>query len=76
MESTTSAPAQVKKNVYSVWALPPEGLTPRLKELMEGLRSEFGGPCSEPHVTVVGAMQAHSTEEANWARDKFNQALD
>ncbi|KAL0398410.1 UNVERIFIED_CONTAM: Cyclic phosphodiesterase [Sesamum radiatum] len=72
MESTTSTPAQVKKNVYSVWALPPEELTPRLKKLMEGLRSEFGGPEFEPHVTVVGAFSLPESE----ARDKFNKACE
>lgn len=42
--------------VYSVWALPPDDLAPRLRSLMGGLRSEFGGPRFEPHVTVVGAI--------------------
>ncbi|KAL0305571.1 UNVERIFIED_CONTAM: Cyclic phosphodiesterase [Sesamum radiatum] len=72
MESTTSTPAQVKKNVYSVWALPPEELTPRLKKLMEGLRSEFGGPEFEPHVTVVGAISLTESD----ARDKFNKVCE
>ncbi|TYJ30589.1 hypothetical protein E1A91_A06G140600v1 [Gossypium mustelinum] len=48
--------AVVKKDVYSVWALPHEDVTARVKKLMEGLRSEFGGPQFEPHVTVVGAI--------------------
>ncbi|XP_052183962.1 cyclic phosphodiesterase [Diospyros lotus] len=47
---------QPLNRVYSVWALPPEDVTKRLKKLMEGLRSEFGGPKFEPHVTVVGAI--------------------
>ncbi|XP_030472164.1 cyclic phosphodiesterase-like [Syzygium oleosum] len=42
--------------VYSVWALPTDDLAPRLRSLMGGLRSEFGGPRFEPHVTVVGAI--------------------
>ncbi|KAG5577192.1 hypothetical protein H5410_057326 [Solanum commersonii] len=36
---------------------------------MGGLRSEFGGPQFEPHVTVVGAVRL--TEEE--ARDKFRK---
>ncbi|KAL3851424.1 hypothetical protein ACJIZ3_013306 [Penstemon smallii] len=61
-----------KKDVYSVWGIPQEELTPRLKKLMEGLRSEFGGPQFEPHVTVVGAISL--TEEE--ARDRFNKACE
>ncbi|KAG8385381.1 hypothetical protein BUALT_Bualt03G0037100 [Buddleja alternifolia] len=72
MDTTTTTPSQVKKDVYSVWALPPEELTPRLKKLMEGLRSEFGGPQFEPHVTVVGAISLTESE----ARDKFNKACE
>ncbi|KAK8629304.1 hypothetical protein V6N13_078149 [Hibiscus sabdariffa] len=48
--------AVVKRDVYSVWALPPEDVTARVKKLMEGLRSEFGGPPFEPHLTVVGSI--------------------
>ncbi|GLT52543.1 hypothetical protein SLA2020_258780 [Shorea laevis] len=46
----------VEKYVYSVWALPPEDVATRLKKLMVGLRSEFGGPEFEPHITVVGSI--------------------
>ncbi|KAG1346559.1 Cyclic phosphodiesterase [Cocos nucifera] len=42
---------------YSVWALPPEDVGARLKRLMADLRSEFGGPEFEPHITVVGAIR-------------------
>ncbi|KAE7996334.1 hypothetical protein FH972_001065 [Carpinus fangiana] len=45
-----------EKHVYSVWALPPDDVAARLKKLMESLRSEFGGPHFEPHITVVGAI--------------------
>lgn len=61
-----------QKNVYSVWGLPQEDLKPRLKKLMDGLRSEFGGPEFEPHVTVVGAISLSETE----ALDKFKKACD
>ncbi|XP_048447400.1 cyclic phosphodiesterase-like [Pyrus x bretschneideri] len=49
---TTSTAAEVK-NIYAVVALPPDGVTPRLKKLMQGLRAEFGGPLFETHITVV-----------------------
>ncbi|KAK4491620.1 hypothetical protein RD792_002375 [Penstemon davidsonii] len=62
----------VKKNVYSVWAFPQEVLTPRLKKLMEGLRSEFGEPQFELHVTVVGAISLMEDE----AYDRFNKACE
>lgn len=36
---------------------------------MNGLRSEFGGPQFEPHMTVVGAIKLSEEE----ARDKFRK---
>lgn len=73
MDSTiTATSGEVKRDYYSVWALPQEELTPRLKKLMEALRSEFGGPQFEPHVTVVGAISLTESE----ARDKFNKACE
>lgn len=61
-----------EKHVYSVWGLPQEDLRPRLKKLMEGLRSEFDGPEFEPHVTVVGAISLSESE----ARDRFKIACE
>ncbi|XP_049388306.1 cyclic phosphodiesterase-like [Solanum stenotomum] len=58
-----------KTEVYSVWAIPSEDVSVRVKKLMGSLRSEFGGPQFEPHVTVVGAVRL--TEEE--ARDKFRK---
>ncbi|PIA25947.1 hypothetical protein AQUCO_10200011v1 [Aquilegia coerulea] len=55
--SEISATTETQKNVYSVWGIPSKNVTERLKKLMENLRSEFGGPEFEPHVTVVGAIQ-------------------
>lgn len=63
---------EIKKDVYSVWALPPEDVRPRLKKLMEGLRSEYGGPEFEPHVTVVGAISLTESE----ALDTFKMACE
>ncbi|CAK7350342.1 unnamed protein product [Dovyalis caffra] len=73
--STTTTPTAAdddKKYVYSVWASPPEDVAARLKKLMDGLRSEFGGPQFQPHVTVVGAISL--TEQD--ALGKFNSACD
>ncbi|KAL2494650.1 Cyclic phosphodiesterase [Forsythia ovata] len=63
---------EIKRDVYSVWALPPEDVRSRLKKLMNDLRSEFDGPEFEPHVTVVGAISLTETE----ARGKFNKACE
>ncbi|KAL2343237.1 hypothetical protein Fmac_004522 [Flemingia macrophylla] len=43
--------------VYSVWAIPPEDVSGRCSNLMSALRSEFGGPTFQPHITVVGAIK-------------------
>ncbi|KAA8515029.1 hypothetical protein F0562_018184 [Nyssa sinensis] len=64
--------AQIKKDAYSVWGLPPEDVRDRLKKLMAILRSEFGGPEFEPHVTVVGAISLTEHE----ARGKFRAACE
>ncbi|KAG6405087.1 hypothetical protein SASPL_132669 [Salvia splendens] len=44
----------------------------RLKKLMSGLRSEFGGPEFEPHVTVLGTIKLTECE----ARDMFQKACE
>ena len=61
-----------KKEVYSVWGIPPEEVRARVKKVMEGLRSEFGGPAFEPHVTVVGAISLTEDDALN----KFRSACD
>ncbi|RDX96769.1 Cyclic phosphodiesterase, partial [Mucuna pruriens] len=43
--------------VYSVWAIPPEDVSARCANLMSALRSDFGGPPFQPHITVVGATR-------------------
>jgi len=63
---------EVKKDVYSVWALPDEESEPRFKKLMEALRSEFTGPRFVPHVTV--AVSAYLT--ADEAKKMFESACD
>ncbi|KAF3451360.1 hypothetical protein FNV43_RR07455 [Rhamnella rubrinervis] len=60
----------IEKQVFSVWAIPPDDVTSRLKKLMEGIRAEFGGPQFEPHMTVVGAISLTPDD----ALDKFRSA--
>ncbi|KAF8391167.1 hypothetical protein HHK36_023468 [Tetracentron sinense] len=64
--------AVTREDVYSVWAIPPEDVRDRLKEVMKGLRLDFGGPEFEPHITVVGAI---SLTEAD-ALHKFRSACE
>ncbi|KAM5575209.1 hypothetical protein ABKV19_014246 [Rosa sericea] len=46
-----------KSHSYSVWAIPPDEVSIRVKKVMEGLRAEFGGPEIEPHIPVVGSIR-------------------
>ncbi|KAJ9135968.1 hypothetical protein P3X46_033086 [Hevea brasiliensis] len=76
-EGTGTVPATTEvqlaqKHVYSLWAVPPDDVAERLKKLMDGLRSEFGGPQFEPHVTVVGAISLTEHD----ALEKFRSACD
>ncbi|KAG2689229.1 hypothetical protein I3843_09G129300 [Carya illinoinensis] len=61
-----------EKHDYSVWAVPPDDVAARLKKLMEDLRSEFGGPQFEPHITVVGAISLTAGD----ALSRFRSACD
>ncbi|KAF3638905.1 Cyclic phosphodiesterase [Capsicum annuum] len=69
MQKVKLTEAENKTDVYSVWGLPSEEVSNRVKKLMNGLRSEFGGAQFEPHVTVVGAIKLSEEE----ARDKFRK---
>ncbi|TXG47741.1 hypothetical protein EZV62_027035 [Acer yangbiense] len=71
-ESSVVATPAIQKNVYSVWAIPPEDVGARLKKIMEGLKSDFGGPHFEPHVTVVGAINLTAEDAA----EKFKSACE
>ncbi|XP_062096515.1 cyclic phosphodiesterase-like [Humulus lupulus] len=62
----------VQREVYSVWAIPPDAVVTRVKKLMEGLRAEFGGPQFEPHITVVGAISLTPEDAIN----KFRTACE
>ena len=61
---------ELKEYIYSVWAIPPEDVTAKLKKVMEGLRSEFGGPEFQPHITLVGAISLTESD----ALHKFKAA--
>ncbi|XP_028783877.1 cyclic phosphodiesterase [Neltuma alba] len=63
---------EAQKYVYSVWAQPTEDVRDRMKKLMSGLRSEFGGPEFEPHITVVGAIRLTADD----ALKKFRSACE
>lgn len=69
---TESEQTQTIMDKYSVWALPPEDVTERLTKLMSCLRSEFGGPEFEPHLTVVGAINLTESD----ARNKLQTACE
>ncbi|KAK3206688.1 hypothetical protein Dsin_020734 [Dipteronia sinensis] len=71
-ESSAVATPAIQKNVYSVWAIPPKEVGARLKKIMEGLKSDFGGPHFEPHVTVVGAINLTAEDAA----EKFKSACE
>ncbi|CAH2078584.1 unnamed protein product [Thlaspi arvense] len=51
-----------KKDMYAVWAVPEDDVEDRLGRLMEGLRSEFGGPPFDPHLTLVGPQKLTASE--------------
>ncbi|CAI0560886.1 unnamed protein product [Linum tenue] len=72
MDGAAAAADEKKKHAYSLWGVPPKDVTIRLKKLIDGLRSEFGGPEFQPHVTVVGAV--HLTEQD--ALSRFNSACE
>ncbi|CAL5214239.1 unnamed protein product [Lathyrus oleraceus] len=56
------------KEIYSVWAIPPEDVCYRLTSLMTTLGSEFRGPHFEPHMTVVGAIELTPDDALNKLR--------
>ncbi|KAF9589162.1 hypothetical protein IFM89_019478 [Coptis chinensis] len=64
-----SEPQEIKKS-YSVWAIPPDHITERLKKIMLHLRSEFLSPEFEPHITLVGAIELTESD----AVKKFKSA--
>ncbi|XP_004289554.1 PREDICTED: uncharacterized protein LOC101294805 isoform X3 [Fragaria vesca subsp. vesca] len=43
-------------NSYSIWAIPMAEVSLRIKKVMEGLKTEFGGPEIEPHIPVIGSI--------------------
>ncbi|PQP96124.1 cyclic phosphodiesterase-like [Prunus yedoensis var. nudiflora] len=46
-----------ERQTYSVWAIPTDDVSCRIKKLMEGLRAEFGGPEIEPHIALAGSIR-------------------
>ncbi|KAG6594517.1 Cyclic phosphodiesterase, partial [Cucurbita argyrosperma subsp. sororia] len=73
MANPNSAPIEpCEGELYSVWALPPEDVATKIISLMSSLRSEFGGPEFEPHITVVGAIRLTPQDALN----KFRSACE
>lgn len=73
MANPKSAPIEpCEGELYSVWALPPEDVATKIISLMSSLRSEFGGPEFEPHITVVGAIRLTPQDALN----KFRSACE
>ncbi|CAN7132402.1 cyclic phosphodiesterase [Brassica rapa] len=58
----TQEDEEEKREMYAVWAVPEEDVEDRLRRLMEGLRSEFGGPPFDPHLTLVGPQKLTAGE--------------
>ncbi|XP_004298527.1 PREDICTED: F-box/kelch-repeat protein At3g06240-like [Fragaria vesca subsp. vesca] len=50
---------------YSVWAILPDDVCLKVRKVIQGLRSEFGGPEIEPHITVVGSIRMTHAEVLN-----------
>ncbi|KAM5560889.1 hypothetical protein ABKV19_021830 [Rosa sericea] len=50
---------------YSVWAIPSDDVSLRIKKVMEGLRTEFGGPEIDPHIAVVGSIRMKHEDMLN-----------
>ncbi|XP_062018299.1 uncharacterized protein LOC133734694 isoform X2 [Rosa rugosa] len=42
---------------YSIWAIPSDDVSLRIKKVMESLRAEFGGPEIEPHIPIVVSIR-------------------
>ncbi|AEE84109.1 hypothetical protein [Arabidopsis thaliana] len=63
-----------EKAMYAIWAVPEDDVEDRLQRLMEGLRSEFGGPAFDPHLTLVGPFPYKLT--ASEAKRMFKSACE
>ncbi|XP_062024393.1 uncharacterized protein LOC133740451 isoform X3 [Rosa rugosa] len=55
---------------YSVWAIPPDDVSDRIKKVMLGLRDEFGGAPEEiePHFPIVGSIRMTREDALNKLR--------
>ncbi|XP_010449443.1 PREDICTED: cyclic phosphodiesterase-like [Camelina sativa] len=71
---TQEAEEEEEKAMYSVWAVPEGEVDDRFRRVMEGLRSEFGGPLFDPHLTLVGPLPYKLT--ASEAKRMFKAACE
>lgn len=67
MEDTLAELVESKdeRQTYSLWAIPTDDVSWRIKKLMEGLRAEFGGPEIEPHITLTGSIRLSPDDVLN-----------
>ncbi|XP_020267497.1 cyclic phosphodiesterase-like [Asparagus officinalis] len=56
---------------YSVWALPPPEARNRIKDLMRVLRSEFGGPEFDPHISLTRESASRHLKSASETLSPF-----
>lgn len=47
---------------YSIWIIPPEPLYTKLKNIIDNLSKDFNGPSFEPHMTILGDIDADLTD--------------
>ncbi|KAH0915054.1 hypothetical protein HID58_029500 [Brassica napus] len=57
----TQEDEEEKREMYA-YGLYQRNVEDRLRRLMEGLRSEFGGPPFDPHLTLVGPQKLTAGE--------------
>jgi 2'-5' RNA ligase len=50
------------KGNFSLWLMPPNDMSRRLKRFILGLSKRFASPAFEPHVTLLGRLEGTETE--------------
>lgn len=70
LEYFPSDPSMVNKewNLYSLWVIPPDDVSLRIKKVMKALIAEFGGPEIEPHIPIVGSIRMTHEDVLNKLR--------
>ena len=42
---------------YSIWAIPPDPINSKLRDIIRNLSNDFNGPIFEPHMTILGNIE-------------------